>query len=92
MTPDEIMSITAAEMRARHPHLSRQEVSRLRKRAINAIWQRKYRASGKDRSSHSTPYDGPAIGPCRDAERLKRNAVSGSQQLLHALQQAGLTA
>lgn len=92
MTPDIIANCPLSELPGMFPGKSPEELKRIRKRAKNALWQRRYRAEGRDVSTSSWINAGEPIGRCEEEDHYRLNAVRGSWRLARAIEQAGVRA
>lgn len=95
MTPDIIANCPLSDLPGMFPDKSPAEIRRLRKWAKNALWQREYRKQGRDtsnRNSYLGHLDGPPIARCLGEEKMRADAMLGSQALLDAIKAAGLSA
>lgn len=91
MTPEQIIAHSSKDLAAIFPDRAKADILKMRKRAHQCLWQRRYRQQGRA-SSH--PYlgrlDGPAIERCPAQDALLEDAIIGSQKLLRALERAGV--
>lgn len=88
MSPEQIMAHSSKALAALLPDVPHSEIKKMRHRAKNTLWQRKYRADGRDVPKGD--YSGPAIHHCPTQERLIANAREASARLALAIEQAGL--
>lgn len=95
MTPEQIVATPLDQLPLAYPDASLDELRKIRKRAQCVLWQRRYRAQGRDTGKRNFwlgYMDGPPIGRCATEEHLKRNAIAGSVKLAAAIKRAGLVA
>lgn len=85
MTPEQIIAHSSKDLAAIFPDRDKADILKMRKRAHQCLWQRKYRQQA---SSHPGRLD--AIERCPAQDALLEDAIIGSQKLLRALERAGV--